>query len=406
MSDEFVKNNNEGVIRLFYDRQIYQAAAGSSYPEWYDQSGHTNVLDFRNAEKLLYGRVDRYYVPIFLNSNEIAITPLLSTGPRQSRLVAASFVADAFQDLAMQFQKNAMMGKIASEELYLTTLAPEKAYEDPQNLYYVYSNKIIGVLQEYYADNNIEFENFDEFLIHLKQSLASTAPKFPITFPAYMKSRYCPITCTGLAIEIADVSSTDDQMKFRDFVDTTNWKFYVNACRSYGFSVDLNNPWRIIADIGSSEMLKYARKQGFLNTSDILNTGYTPAHLVFYRGFKDFLLTLYNSLRTETYTRIEYCQDGRAIPKIITAQTYMLQDIENMHSESFFIDLYCHIRFLEEENKFSSHEQVNIIRDCVELYKLRGIEMALRQFEKIINRTYSYSGSLTDRATRGILDQE
>ena len=405
MSDEFVKSNNEGAIRLFYDRQIYQAAAGSMYPEWYDQSGHTNVLDFRNSEKLLYGRVDRYYVPIFLNRSEIPMVPLVESGLKQSRLMAASFVADAFQDLSMQFQKSAMMRKISGDESYLTTLAPEKAYEDPQNLYYIYSNKIIGVLQEYYAENNIEFENFNEFLVHLKQSLANTAPKFPITFPAYMKSRYCPITCTGLVVEIADISSTDDQAKFNEFISSKNWNFYINACRSYGFSVDLNNPWRIIADIGSSEMLKYARKDGFLSTSDILNTGYSPAHLAFYRGFKDFLLNLYNNLKADTYMKIEYCQSGRTISKVITTQTYSLEDIENMHPESFFIDLYCHIRFLEEENKFSSHEQMNIIRDCMELYKLKGIEEALRQFEKIINRTYNYAGSLTDKVRRGIVGE-
>ena len=90
---------------------------------------------------------------------------------------------------------------------------------------------------------------------------------------------------------------------------------------------------------------------------------------------------------------------------MITTQTYSLEDIENMHPESFFIDLYCHIRFLEEENKFSSHEQMNIIRDCMELYKLKGIEEALRQFEKIINRTYNYAGSLTDKVRRGIVGE-
>ncbi len=53
MADEFVKSNNEKTIKLFYDRLIYEAVASADRPEWYDQSGVTNVLNFRDAEKML-----------------------------------------------------------------------------------------------------------------------------------------------------------------------------------------------------------------------------------------------------------------------------------------------------------------------------------------------------------------
>jgi hypothetical protein len=401
MADEFVKSNNEKTIKLFYDRLIYEAVASADRPEWYDQSGVTNVLNFRDAEKMLYGRVDRYYIPIFLNPADTPMTDLQASNDKQSRLKVASYVADAFKDLAYQFQKSAMMNKISTNEPYLTNLLPQRAYEDPQNLYYIYFNKIIGVMQSYYIDNNIVFENFDQFMVHLMESLRATAPKYPITFPAYMKSRLCPSTTTGIVIDLVDnISCADDQAKIDSFINSKNWQYYINACRSYGFSVDVNNPWRLIADIGSSEMVKYARKYGFYSTEDIISTGFTPAYRPFFAGFKNFLLNLYNMLKMDSYMESSYCQDGSTIPQVKIPTSYSLQDIENKYSESFFVDIYCRIRFLEEENKFDSNQQKNLIKDCMELYRLKGIDRALMQFEKIINQTYKYQGSLTSTVNR------
>jgi hypothetical protein len=404
MADEFTKNNNAGTRALFYDRQLYQATAGMAQPEWYASSGVTNLQDFRESEKILYGRVNRYYVPIFLDTKRTDLSSITFGASGLGQISALPFVAEAFSQLSMQFQKGIVSGKISPDERYLSDLKAEIAFEDPQNLYYIYTNKISGQLVNFYVENKIVFKDFKEFLVHLKESWRRTAPVFPITFPAYMKSRYCPITTTGLVVEIADnLSCADDQTKFDDFVASKNWKFYVNACRSYGFAVDLNNPWRLIADIGSGEMVKYARKYGFSSTDDILESAYTVAHMPFYTGFKSFVLSLYNQLRTKQYMVSEYCQNSQVKTRIEYSMEYKVEDLEKLFPETFFIDLYCYLRFLEEETKFSSAEQERITKDCMELYRIRGISEALNQFEKILNKTYSYRGSLTDRMNRAIL---
>ncbi len=76
--------------------------------------------------------------------------------------------------------------------------------------------------------------------------------------PAYTKSKLNSLTNSGLALEIADAPYDNDDQKINDFVNSKNWEFYVNACNSYGFMIDINAPWRLIADLDSEAMMGYA----------------------------------------------------------------------------------------------------------------------------------------------------
>ena len=74
---------------------------------------------------------------------------------------------------------------------------------------------------------------------------------------------------SGLAVEIAAIDASNDDEKINLFTKSKNWEFYLNACRSYGFMVDQMAPWRLVADIGSSEMIKYARRYGMTATDTV-----------------------------------------------------------------------------------------------------------------------------------------
>jgi hypothetical protein len=63
--------------------------------------------------------------------------------------------------------------------------------------------------------------------------------------------------------------------------------------------------------------------------------------------------------------------------------------------ESYFLKLYCQIRFLEEESQFKDFEKDILKDDTVELYSSRNIVMALQNFERILNKPFDYRGSMT-----------
>ena len=90
-------------------------------------------------------------------------------------------------------------------------------------------------------------KDFDHFINELMSILQNTAHRNAFTKTAFIKSRRCPATCSGLAIEIANVDAANDEEKINQFVNSLNWDFYLQTCASYGFMVDKNIPWSIIS---------------------------------------------------------------------------------------------------------------------------------------------------------------
>jgi len=385
-------------MELFYDRLIYQFRATEAAAE--------NVVHFL-AEKFLYGRVDRRYLPIALNLSEVENKYFsMAEGGSSTSFVAPAFVVDAFNDLTIQFQKSLLANKIRSNDKYLTAPKVFKAYKNPKLLYEEYSNRTMDNIKGQLTNKNIKFKNFDEFILLFMKILKTFTPIAPYTYPAYIKNKMCPISTTGLAIEIADIDCANDQRKVDEFINSRNWRFYLNACKSYGFLVDGQIPWRIVADLSSTEMLKYAAVYGYESTEDILLNVYKPAYVEYYNGFKTALLSAYNALKSYGYTEIEHCRNTPPKTTVIYPQEYTTESLADLHNESYFFKLYLQIRIFEERPKFTDSETNRLIEDTMDLYRVSGVADAMFAFERIIATPYSYSGSLTSRRKGDILKAE
>ena len=121
--------------------------------------------------------------------------------------------------------------------------------------------------------------------------LENAIDRQPFTYTGFIKSRNCTVMNTGLAIEIADLEYTNDVEKIANFRQSMNWEYFVNTCDTYGFMVDYNVPWRIVADIGSDAMLEAARQRGFSNVESILTQAYGKASIRNLRFFSARLLS-------------------------------------------------------------------------------------------------------------------
>jgi hypothetical protein len=310
-------------------------------------------------------------------------------------LQAANFVVDAFHDLAQQFQKCAMVGKIDTNDPYLSNLLVHKAYVAPLPLYRGRRGFRNNEIKNYFRVNKILFRNFDEFMVHLEGYFTRTPMEVPYTLPGFVKSRFCPIAVSGLSIEIAALDPANDEEKINLFVNSKNWEFYVNACRSYGFMVDKNVPWRIVADIGSSEMMKYAARYGIQSTDQLLLGSYTYAHNIDFNDFKFNLLKLYNMTKRRSFVKRKICGDGSIVNQIVVPNSYTSSDFKKLYSDYYFIDKYFNLRFMEEESPFTLTQKNLLIDDAKELYEIVGLNWTLNFLEIIINKPFDYRGSWT-----------
>ena len=88
MSILYAKSNQEGARDLFEKRTIYKIDATSDT--------YYNLVDFNFGEKFLYGRVNRFYVPMVLAPAFVGTKTFKRTADPKKALSALSFVVDAF----------------------------------------------------------------------------------------------------------------------------------------------------------------------------------------------------------------------------------------------------------------------------------------------------------------------
>ena len=393
--DSKFKTGGEGSFLTYNKRIIYNGTV------WPQQVAYSNLTDFNFGEKLLYGRVSRNFMPMYASSERLSglkdVNAALVTSNQQ---LAFDFVIDAFKDLQFQFEKKVANNKIDPNHKFLSHLRVHKSYEDPFELFAEHQKTYTDTIVQFFKEKNIKVLNFKEFINHFFEIIQKSLPTIPFTFSAYIKSKYCPANVSGLVIEIADEDYFNDLSKIQNFVDSDSWEFFLNACSSYGFMVDKNIPWRIVADIGSNEMLNYSSNYiSPVNTNSLISSYYERPDILYFDKFVLYLHNLYHKVILKNITHLEIC-NGRTIRRYVTPEKYTINDLKSIFSEKRFLKLYFDIRILEEEKQFSDSEKSRLYTDSFSVYNIKDLADSLFLFENIVNQPFDYRGSLSYNVTR------
>tara|TARA_R110001583_G_C5601283_1_gene404532 strand:- start:122 stop:1354 length:1233 start_codon:yes stop_codon:yes gene_type:complete len=385
MSQLYKEKNNETAFQLFNKKIVYSSAAANA--------SYSNLIDFM-AEKMMYGRVNRLFVPITIPQTRNKLKTIPSKSRTTQNFKALNFVVDAFRDLQQQFDKCRLTGRIDASDSYLSSLKVHKAYVDPRQRYQKYLSKLNNVLV---SDPDIDSKNLKDFNMladNMTKVMKNAGRINPITYPAFIKSRKTPINISGLAIEIADLDASNDNEKINLFVNSKNWNFYLNACKTYGFMVDKNVPWRLVADIGSQPMLEYAKKYNLNDTNKILINCYETAAFNYYNSFTQNMLDLYYTIKPRSINKLIECNGKTKVKRIKPKEYKNTERLQESYGKESFLVLYCKLRFSEEESQYTEQEMNSLINDVIQISNIRSESMAIKRFERNLNKTFDYQGSL------------
>jgi len=390
MSKFLAENNSESTLLLFNKRIFYNNLVDNP---------QNNVEDFI-AEKFMYGRVNRRFVPIYVpGDSKFRLKSFNPVIAQERNMRALNFVVDAFEAMARQFDKCASIGQIKTTDPYLSRLKVYKAYQDPKIIYQNHLNQVTQRLKRANKRSKKKIEDFEQFEDLLIRNTKASGLNVPFTFPAFLKSRRCPMNVSGLVIEIADLDASNDHEKAKQFVQSKNWQFFVNAARTYGFMIDKNVPWRLIADIGVSPvvspMIEYAAVYGADTTDKILFRYFAPSYVNYYSSFQSRLLNIYNTVKTRNIQYTIEC-GGKTVSKVKKPRDYRdLSTLQSLYSEAYFLELYCSIRMLEEESNIAENDQKLTINDVIKMVDFSNKYKAIAQFERYLNKPFDYQGSLS-----------
>ena len=205
-------------------------------------------------DKQFYGRVDKSQNAVYV-SDTSKLGQLVSPSDSEP-LFALDFVANAFNDFRRHFNKAASFGRL-NESNNIKTIKAVKGFVDINESYGEYIDSFFIDFDLFLAATrtNQNVVVFSDYLIEFISYMFERADKFPITRTKFIKSRLCSVANSGLSVDVSLVAPTVENK--RTWVRDPNFDFYRNAAALFGFMIDEDMPWRLIADVSSRETQAY-----------------------------------------------------------------------------------------------------------------------------------------------------
>jgi len=260
------KNSIKSSMQLYNEKNFYY---NNVYPDG-DLPWLEKPFDFIN-ENPLYGKVNLngdYIIPKHaLIGGTIQYERIIAVDTESYGAKAFDFVADAFNDLRFNIRALVKLGQLSptgpiakfeAKKGFIDFGIVDKLQKDIHYFMFVSSflsrPSVLDNRHKYkeLLHNSSDFTKF--FLLYLKHF----AKEAPFTKGSIINSFYMSPRATGLCLEIDDTPYDDDQKKHA-FITSPNFNIYRILARRYGFMVDRNVPWRLVADVRSFKMREYMR---------------------------------------------------------------------------------------------------------------------------------------------------
>ena len=333
------KDNKANSFEFYYSRIEYKNLLIEKTKDY------KNVVNFNFGEKIYYGRVNKNFVPILPDREKLT----LRACSKSPDIYALNFVISKFEDLSSEYDLLNLKGFIKQDSMF-RSIAATNGFIDSNILFSTHLEKISRRLM-----SNLQITpkilNIREFVNFIKPILLKLSVQVPISFVSFLKSKHCYSSCSGLALDIADLKLDNDNDKIQKILDDLNFPLVANLANKHGFLIDLFNPNRLIADLGSVAMKDSYKKLGFQNSSSLLNFGYQTQSVNSFLLFKSFLLTLFNNLKSTPYTN----NCGQRI----APASYTLAELSKF--DSTLLDFYLSVRMREEGKKILVPKKVSNI---------------------------------------------
>ena len=409
--------NGMGVFTTYKFRKFYKDEA---YPEFPPDYGVHEIGFNPNPvpidlwyEKPYFGRYDLSGNPIYILEKNLKQIPTKNT---KESFFAVNFVVDAFQDLQKHFSQ-ALVSKKINKDFPLSDLPVAQAYVNSETLYQRYINNLFeAFILSYIGGNGLHctINDFSDFNKHLRDYFKSFGQGTPLTFSSFIGSKRCPSSVCGLFIDLQPTGFSDDTKKVNEIMSKNDFAFFISSAKNYGFLVDKNVPWRLVADISSPKMIQYMGKYNSgLNKDNLFKTYYTKAYVTDIEMMMNNIVAFYNnyvssrpynSRPTSVYTSGDI-GTTKEIRKTVTRnkkrnkigikeilQTYGIEDV---------LEFYFTMKTYETGATLADFARDALVREAMVRKDTLGIDFALSFLNKKITEQVKISLTVGTEYVKG-----
>lgn len=271
--------------RSYESRSIYKILVNNSIQTLGESNRYIDLW----YDKSLYGKINLqgdaiYYLP------ESTLKQL----PAQTNLFALDFVVEAFSEMRAFLVDAIEKGGIPASFGELKGLDPKRAWVSSAALY----NDHLDVLRDLFIDQYLvphenHIKQFQDIIPQYNRFVKNHAKDFPLLYSTFIESDFCPSQSTGLIIELLGSRHGDERVNLEIFNSFGFDKFVATAAK-YGFYVNQNAPWALVANLSSPRMQKYMADFGIDSPREFFNEYCWPAYNLDMSLMKDFLFSTYN----------------------------------------------------------------------------------------------------------------
>ena len=360
-----IAKNNQKSIEQYTFRKYYDVVY---YPKEY-----TNIIDFwKNS--ILYGKVNRDLDSIILNTNNLKVLKTSNIN-QANQFYVMSFVADAFNEMVVEFQRADQLSLIPKSKL--NPLKIVRATIIPQNNY----NETIRLFLDTSFDQNKlrnKIINLNDFLNEFSFVMSSTS--LYVSQTSFVMNNVASPTITGLVIDLSNLDNGDDQQKVSQYLNDPNYQFFINTAEKYSFFVDKNAPWRLVFNLSTNYALEKMKQNNFNSIDEMFANAYTTTYTTDWKVIKDTLIQYYNDkvfVKTKLQSPV-LNDEGHIVSQTINKQIIN----NNTYNDLFWIKMYYYVRLREEDIRINQNQFENKLVRLTSIYNSSGEKAALEYINK------------------------
>ena len=337
--------------------------------------------------KMLYGRVNPMGDAVFLAEENLKQLP---TKDKKTFFVL-NFVGDAWNDLVAFWNGRVVDRGFVKETSPYYKVAPKIAWISPHKVYHKKQSDEYDQITNHKlflsTARDEKVVNFEGFLKVYLEFCNNMLPAVPVTRTQWLVSRFASPLFSGLMIEIQEgMRHSDDFIKYSGFVEDEAYDLWIQAALRFGFVVDKNAPWRLIADISSPPMEKYLAKYGVKNLKEAFKAYYVDALYTDIEVLRQYMKNMYKSFivsNPNVKRRIPSSSvDGAAAYKLTQRTTLTDEEFDKQFPPKWWLRVYTYLRARETEKRWDQKKFEMVVKNAQKKEKYLNMDAALEYINR------------------------
>ena len=281
----------------------------------------------------------------------------------------------------------------------LTMIEAVRGYVPPDDPYYL----AIDLLRAIFIKRMMVRPDIAAKIVSLKsfmpiflQFVKEQAESLPITFSSFIGGSIGTVLQTGLALEIAAHAHDSDAEKIKQFINHPYFEFYKTVALKYGFYIDMNAPWRLVANLSSEPMRQFMKTHIGSDPAPVkyFQLFTSPAFLGDVQRLQDLALQTYMMLqKTRPTIKKHTTVRGSTQSATIFREEVTASQMNAQFPYLYWLKFYIELKNVEKETAYSEARLNHIFNNSKNLVKSVDRGSALRYINKYYDDVRSINGS-------------